>query len=125
MGKEQADFEISFFERLVKKHPHFVDALIPLAEAYTRKGFHKKALQMDERLGKLRPRDPVVHYNLACSFALVGRKEEALVTLEHAISLGWDNFEHLKKDADLKGLHDDPRFQSLLALKSDKSRRSP
>ena len=40
--KEQLDFEISFFERLVKKDPDFVDALIPLAEAYTRKGFTKR-----------------------------------------------------------------------------------
>lgn len=114
MRKDQADFEISFFERLVKEHPDFVEALIPLAEAYTQRGLHQKALPIDERLAKLRPQDPVIRYNLACSFALVGKKEEAFLELEAAIELGWDNFEHLKKDPDLKSLRSDPRFQSLL-----------
>ena len=97
-----------------------MDALIPLAEAYTRKGFHKKALELDERLARLRPKDAVVYYNLACSFALMGRKEEAFGALERAVSLGWDNFDHLKKDADLESLRTDPRFRSLLSSKGRK-----
>ena len=117
----ETDFEISFFERLVKESPDFVDALIPLAEAYTKKGLHDKALVLDKRLARLKPNDPTVHYNLACSFALAGKKEEAFQALEQAIGLGWHDFEHLKKDSDLKILRDDPRFQQLVSSKEEKS----
>ena len=119
--KEQLDFEISFFERLVKKDPDFVDALIPLAEAYTRKGFHEKALAIDERLVKLRREDPIVYYNLACSYALLGRKEDAFQALEQAVKAGYEDFEHLKRDSDLKSLREDARFKSLASSKSQKT----
>ncbi|MBI4368011.1 MAG: hypothetical protein HY588_01310 [Candidatus Omnitrophica bacterium] len=113
-----SDFEISFFERLAKENPDFADALIPLAESYTKKGFYDKGLQIDRRLARLRKNDPIVHYNLACSFALVRKKDEAITALRRAIRLGYSDFEHLKRDPDLKILRDDSRFVSLLAKKS-------
>ncbi len=123
MEQKTKDFEISFFEGLVKKAPHYVDALIPLAEAYTKAGFYEKGLQIDKRLAKLRKDDPVVHYNLACSLALVGNKDEAFRALEKSIELGYSDFEHLKRDSDLRTLRDDPRFKTLLSPKPRKSVR--
>lgn len=113
MKQDQADFEISFFEGLVKESPDFVDALVPLAELYTQKGLHKKALVLDRRLARLKPEDPAVHYNLACSLALIGEKDLAFQALERAIETGYHDFEHLIRDSDLKSLHSDPRFQKL------------
>jgi tetratricopeptide (TPR) repeat protein len=110
----QAEFEIVFFEGLLEKDPNFVDALIPLADLYTKKGLYEKGLELDRRLAKLRPEEPVVRYNLACSLALMGKKDDAFEALERAIELGYDDFEHLKKDSDLKRLRNDPRFKSLL-----------
>ncbi len=117
MPEDQEDFEIAFFERLIQGAPNFVEALAPLAELYTKKGRYEKGLQIDKRLARLRPGDAVVHYNLACSYALVGKKEEAFETLERAIRLGYDDFDHLKRDPDLKGLHEEPRFQALFLTK--------
>lgn len=116
--RQTADFEISFFEGLVKRNPNFVDALIPLAEAYTKKGLYRKGLVIDKRLARLRKYDPVVHYNLACSLALVGEKDEAFLTLGRAVQLGYRDWEHLKRDPDLKSLQDDPRFEALIGTKS-------
>lgn len=120
MTHDVSDFEISFFERLVKEKPNFIDALIPLAEAYTRKGFYEKGLEIDKRLARLRKNDPVVHYNLACSFALLGKKDEAFLTLARAIEVGYNDFDHLKRDSDLISLHGDPRFQELLSGRTEK-----
>ena len=114
MKQDQAEFEITFFERLLKETPGFVDALGPLAELYTQKGLHKKALVLDRRLVRLKPEDPVVHYNLACSLALVGEKDGAFQALEQAVKLGYRDFRHMHKDSDLKSLHGDPRFQELI-----------
>ena len=110
------DFEIVFYEGVLKRRPDYVDALIPLAEAYTRNGQHEKGLEMDKRLAELCKEDPVVHYNLACSYALVGNKKEALRALRSAVKLGYCDFAHLRKDADLKSLQDDPEFQSIASL---------
>lgn len=117
MKPHSLDFEIRFFEGLVKENPRFVDALIPLAEAYTKKGLHKKGLTIDKRLARLRKNDPVVHYNLACSYALLGQTKEALATLEKAIELGYHDFAYLLRDKDLKNLHSDPTFRSLIPQK--------
>lgn len=115
MKETSMDFELSFFERLVRSNPDFVDALIPLAEVYTRKGMYEKGLKVDRKLARLRKEDPMIHYNLACSLALVREKEDAILALEHAITLGYRDFDHMKKDSDLKILREDPRFKSLIS----------
>jgi len=98
----------------VKDRPKYVEALIPLAEAYTRKGLHDKGLQIDKRLTELRKDDPIVHYNFACSLALSGRKKEALTALGRSIRLGYRDFNHIRKDHDLKNLHSLPQFKKLV-----------
>ncbi len=123
MKQEVKDFELLFFERLIEKNPNYVEGLIPLAEAYTRRGMYEKGLQIDKRLVKLKKEDPIVHYNLACSLALVGEKNRAIAALKKAIGLGYHDFEHLKQDGDLKNLREDPRFVSLILGKSRKTTR--
>ena len=108
------EFEIRFYEGIIKRSPHYIEALIPLAEAYTRKGLYRKGLEIDKRLAGLCADDPVVFYNLACSRALVGHKNEALAALKRAIDLGYDDFDHLRKDPDLKSLQQESAFKKLL-----------
>ncbi len=109
--------EIAFFEKVVENNPSYLQALMSLAESYTAKGRYEKGLEMDKRLAKLRPKDPLIHYNLACSFALTGQKENALRSLQHAVELGYRDFAYLKKDPDLKSLHEDPVFKELFPQK--------
>lgn len=113
--KDDLDFEIRFYERLVAEKPDFLDALIPLAEVYTRKGFHEKGLEIDRRLAELCRTDPVVHYNLACSLSLTGQNKEAIRALKRAVRLGYRDFTYLRRDPDLKGLQGDPEFQTIFS----------
>lgn len=119
MIRRTQDFEIAFFERLVKDNPDYVDALIPLAELYTKMKLYEKGLQIDKRLSRLRKNDPTVHYNLACSLALMNQSEEAIQALEKSIELGYNDFNHLKRDPDLKNLLEDPRVQRLISNKAN------
>ncbi len=114
MKTSSIDFEISFYEGIIKGSPNYIDALILLAEAYTRKGLYAKGLQADQRLAELCQKDSIVYYNLACSYALVGEKAASLKTLRQAIQLGYRDFAHLRKDPDLKCLHEEADFKSLL-----------
>ena len=113
---ELLDFEISFYEGVLKRTPDYIEAIIPLAEAYTRKGLYKKGLEMDLRLTQLCADDPVAYYNLACSYALLGKKVDALTALKKAVALGYSDFAHLRKDADLKCLDGDPEFEQIKKL---------
>lgn len=112
--KKRKTFEIKFFEKLIKTKPSFVEALTCLGDAYTKGGFYQEGLEVDLRLSKLLPDDPVVHYNLACSYSLLGKIDEALSILKRAILLGYDDFAYLTKDKDLENVRKDARFGKLM-----------
>jgi tetratricopeptide (TPR) repeat protein len=113
-SKELLEFEINFYERLLKDAPNFVDALMALGETYTRRGWYEKGLEVDRRLSQLRPHEPVIWYNLACSMSLLKRYDESLDTLRQAIALGYDDFEYMLKDSDLASLRQLPKFRRLI-----------
>lgn len=112
--KKDLNFEIDFFEQLLKKKPDFIQALTALGNAYTQRGDYKKGLEIDLHLSRLRQDDSTVHYNLACSYSLLGELDMAFSTLKKAIDLGYDDFEHLRRDPDLENLKKDERFQHIL-----------
>lgn len=111
---ELLEFEISFYEKLVHAYPDFVDALVPLADAYTRRGLHDKGLQLDLRLTQLRSTDPMAWYNLACSYSLLHRIDDALEALRLALERGYSDLEFLGKDPDLADVRRSPKFRQLL-----------
>ncbi|MBU1113204.1 MAG: hypothetical protein KKH93_04960 [Candidatus Omnitrophica bacterium] len=110
---KRKDFEIFFYENILKERPEFVGALISLGDAYTRRGLYQEGLAVDRKLADLRPDDPIIHYNLACSLSLVGNPQEALRELKKAILLGYDDFSYIMEDADLKNVRDLPEFKTL------------
>jgi tetratricopeptide (TPR) repeat protein len=112
---EDLDFEISFYEDLLKGHPDFVDPMVLLGDAYTRKGMHDKALVIDTRLAELCPDDPTVHYNLACDYSMLKDADRAIETLERAVRLGYRDFRHMLKDPDMEYLRQDERFKELVS----------
>ncbi len=113
---EILEFEIAFYEQLVQRYPNFVDALTALGEAYTRRGWYEKGLAVDQQLAQLKASDAVTWYNLACSYSLLGRLDEALESLRRAVSLGYDDFEYLMKDPDLANVRRVPTFRQLIKL---------
>jgi tetratricopeptide (TPR) repeat protein len=115
INREDLHFEITFYEDLLKDNPDFVDALIALGDAYTKTGRYREGLEVDLRLTKLRPDDPTVHYNLACSYSLLTESDLCLGALEKAIQLGYNDFTFMQRDADLKFIKNDPRYKELLS----------
>ena len=98
------DIEIGFIERVVQRDPKYVEAWQVLGDDYTRRGRVVEGLQVDERLAQLRPEDPLVHYNLACSYSMTGQFEQAVDSLERALNLGYRDFKWLARDPDLENL---------------------
>jgi tetratricopeptide (TPR) repeat protein len=112
--KEDLDFQIRFFEDLIQDDHDFIDALIPLADAYTRKGWFDKGLRLDERLAGLKPSDPFILYNLSCSYALLNQEKKALEALKRALDLGYEDLDWMEEDPDLAALRKVDGYKSLI-----------
>ena len=114
------EFEIAFYEKLIKENSDFIDALIPLADAYTKIGKYKKGLEIDKKLARLKNTDKTVFYNLACSYALLEMINEAFEALNKAVSLGYNDLSYLQKDPDLENIRRDDRFKKIVKQITEK-----
>ena len=108
------EFEIHFYEKLLRAYPDFVDVLVPLGDAYTRRGLYDKGLQIDLRLTQLRPQDALAWYNLTCSYSLLNRLDEACDALRQAMAVGYRDVAYAQKDPDLLNLRRSPKYRHLL-----------
>jgi len=113
-GESVEEFLVAFCERVIEREPCCAGALVLLAEAYTAQGEYARGLRLDLRLRELRPDDPVVLYNLACSLSLTGEIDEALEALREAVGCGWRDFALLKRDPDMANVRKDPRWDELV-----------
>jgi tetratricopeptide (TPR) repeat protein len=124
MGRERSaedlEFEISFYEGILEEDPDFVPALIPLADDYTRVGRYEDGLALDERLSALKPHDPLIHYNLACSYALTGEADESIAALGKAVDLGYDDLDWMERDEDLAAVRKLESFRNIVDTLRDR-----
>lgn len=117
------DVEISFIEGVVRRDPSYVDALQILGDDYTKRGRFADGLTVDEQLARLRPNDATVLYNLACSYSLTDRLDEAIEALHRALAAGYDEFAWMSKDPDLAAVRKHPLYEKIQAkIKARKSK---
>jgi tetratricopeptide (TPR) repeat protein len=109
------DIEIEFLEGLLRRDPDYVDGLRVIGDDYTRRGRYLDGLKIDEQLARLRPKDPLVFYNLACSCSLMGEYDRGFDALERALNLGYRDFRWLAQDPDLDNLRQHPQFRAIRA----------
>lgn len=110
------EFEIRFFESVLRRNSSDVTVVELLAGLYTRHGRIADGLKMDRRLVKLQPGNATAHYNLACSLALSRRRNDALRELHAAVQLGYRDFDWMQQDPDLDALKHHPEFQAMLRI---------
>jgi tetratricopeptide (TPR) repeat protein len=115
----ELDTKITFLEGLVGRDPQYVEALQILGDCYTERGHFERSLEVDQRLSRLEPRNPLVYYNLACSYSLNGEFGLAISALEMALTLGYRDFKWLTRDPDLQALRKHPSYRTI----QDKIRR--
>lgn len=108
-------FEVEMAESGVRARPGDVEALHWLACMYAQAGRYDESLATDLEVVAKCPDRADFRYDLACSYALLRRDDDAFDELEKAVALGFDDPEHLREDPDLEGLRRDPRFADLLA----------
>jgi len=112
--KDDAEFIVWFLEGVLENYPNYIECLMYLGNAYTAMGKYDEGLQIDLRLKKLRPCDSIVHYNLACSYSLLGKIKLSLTALGKSIELGYDDVQYIEDDADLDRLRDEEEYKILV-----------
>jgi len=112
---------LSVLQRQIELVPEDARARVLLAITYAEDGRMDESAALARRATELRPNDPNIHYNVACTYGLMNKKAEALATLKKTIELGYSNWDWIRRDTDLNCLHGDPEFESLLAKGHSKS----
>ncbi|GIL82008.1 hypothetical protein Vretimale_1567 [Volvox reticuliferus] len=56
----------------------------------------------------------VAQYNIACCYSMLDQVEEALKSLDAAMSSGFDNFDQIRRDKNLAKVRASPKFQQLI-----------
>ena len=112
--KPDPQFEIEFYEAILRRSPDYTEVIGLLGALYTRVGRITDGLKMDRKLVRLEPDNPTAHYNLACSLALCKKRPAAIQSLRKAVSLGYDDVDWMLQDPDLEILKTDPEFLNLL-----------
>ncbi len=104
---------IQVFEEHLKKVPEDARARILLSTDYARSNRADDAAREATLAMTLRPGDAIVAYNAACTFGLIGRKQEALDAIKRAHQNGFTDPAWTRRDPDLELLHGDSEFDRL------------
>jgi tetratricopeptide (TPR) repeat protein len=113
MASPNSNFEIKFFESVLKRSPAYTEVIELLGGLYTKQGRVDEGLRMDRKLVRLVPDNPIAHYNLACSLALKRRKADAVRALRRAVEVGYRDLDWLREDPDLASLRDYAGFHEI------------
>ena len=94
--------------------PDNVRARVLLSANYAHEGRRENAIIELKKAVGLEPDDPSTLLNGACTYAVLGLKQEALSLLERAIKNGYWHVDTIARDPDFASLHDEPEFERLL-----------
>jgi hypothetical protein len=115
-NKEQAE-AAKLWVQVVEINPTEGRFWDQLARAYYDSKDYKKAIAAYEKVLELRFGYPFTAvYNIACSYALMGEKEQALKWLEKSLDMGFRDLNLVRTDTDFDSMRNDPRFKKLAAL---------
>jgi tetratricopeptide (TPR) repeat protein len=95
-------------------NPEDTRALILAATVNANLDRQERAVEFAERAIAVDRDDPMLLYNVACTFAVIGKGDEALDALEHAVEKGWGDRAWIEHDSDLDSIRESPRYKSLM-----------
>ena len=73
-----------------------------------------RALEFATKSLSIEPDDPLILYNVACMYALMDKREDALANLERAVRNGFGHKESMANDPDLESIRRTPWFHAIV-----------
>jgi Flp pilus assembly protein TadD len=114
-ARELKQRQMGVLERQLELVPEDVRARVLLSSLYAEFGRVDEAVRQTQTAVALRPNDPNVLYNAACTYGVLNRKAAALAGIKQAFEAGYGNREWAARDPDLNCLAEEPDFQRLTA----------
>ena len=108
---------VQAFEAHLRDVPEDARARGLVASYYAEMGRTEDAKREASLAMTLRPNEPLILYNAACTFCLMNLKAEALDALGKAWRVGYRDSEWVWRDPDLALLRDEPEFAKLFPKK--------
>lgn len=124
--RESEDYApaVESFERALAEDPEDLTVLMGLAWCYKRLDQLSRSIDSMEEAYQYHPDEPIVLYNLACYFALAGKRSLSLSWLGRALRME----PHLRKlipdESDFDSLRDDADFQFLVGAAAGTARKA-
>ncbi len=96
--------------------PDNIHVWLALGWCHKRTGRIDLAIESLEEALAIDPDDALVHYNLACYWALAGNRRQALSYLSRAFGLNEEYRSLVANEPDFDPIRSDPAFQSLMRV---------
>lgn len=106
--------EMDVLREQLQRFPDDVRARILLAADLANLGDTEGAAMHVKIAVAMRPADSGILYNAACTYGILGMKEEALDAFRRSVAAGYSNVDWCVRDPDLAILHNDPEFKALV-----------
>ncbi len=98
----------------LEQHPDDARACIMGASSSANIGDAERSAYYAARALAVDPEDPMVLYNVACAYGILGKTAECLDALELAVSKGWGDKAWLELDSDFESIRAEPRYMALV-----------
>jgi transcriptional regulator GlxA family with amidase domain len=106
---------IATYRSLVAQNANDTNAWMGLARALHSAKRFEEAIPAFERAAKSPQERGPAWFNIACAYALLGRRDQAIDAAAKAVEAGFRTRHFFEHDEDLEAVREDPRFQALLA----------
>ena len=101
-------------EQAASLRPEDVGVAVALGWCYKRTQRLAQAIDALSRAARHKPREPILHYNLACYWSLASNPAKATASLALALALDPDLRALVAREPDLDPLRGDPDFQRIV-----------
>lgn len=102
------------YNRAFAVDPQNISLLLAMAWCYKRTSQLPRAITALEQARNLEPKQAIVHYNLACYWALAGNRNESLTCLRRGLTQDPTLRRLIPEESDFDSLRDDPEFRQII-----------
>ncbi len=103
------------YAEAVRIDPGYAQAHFRLGGGLLRQGRHEEAVGHYAAARRLDAHyAPVASYNIACAYALQGKKEEAVGALRRAVEEGYDNWDLIRTDPELENIRNTSYYREVM-----------
>ena len=112
LHKKNIPEAVKNYKMALHHDPENQNFYINLSTAYMHGEMFEKAYETLITLKNKSPKNPLLHYNLACYYSLTNKIKSSRKALEYSTQLGFKNFNEILTDPDLEKLRGTTDFQN-------------